>query len=447
MIKTNDAWIKEFPILKKIIPGKEVFWINPSYSTFENARKKLPLTNDDIIDAEERLKRFAPLIARIFPETGPMSGIIESPLKDTKRLLRRMETVYGKTIEGRLLLKCDSHLAISGSIKARGGIYEVLKHAESLAIENSLISTKDDYAEFDSRKFRDFFSNYAIAAGSTGNLGLSIGIIGAALGFKAHIHMSSDAKEWKKKRLREKGVSVIEYASDYSKAVSEGRKQAEKNKNIHFIDDENSTDLFLGYSVAARRLVKQLTDLNVTVDKTHPLFVYIPCGVGGGPGGITFGLKQVFKDNVHCFFAEPTASPCMLLGLMTGLHNRISVHDVGLNNKTAADGLAVGSPSGFVGKTLQHLISGVYTIKDAELYKLLRLTADTENIFLEPSALAGMPGAVRFIHSEEGKSYIKEQGLDPYLPNATHIVWATGGSMVPDDIMKKDYNKGIQTSE
>ena len=246
----------------------------------------------------------------------------------------------------------------------------------------------------------------------------------AKLGFKVKVHMSADAKQWKKDLLRSKGVDVVEYSSDYSKAVEEGRKLSDKNPNSYFIDDENSKDLFLGYAVAGRRVKKQLEEMNIAVDQNHPLFVYLPCGVGGGPGGVAFGLKLVYGDNVHCFFAEPTHSPCMLLGVYTGLHDEIAVQDLGIDNVTAADGLAVGRASGFVGRAMERLLDGFYTLSDQSMYDMLGWLAQEEGIRLEPSALAGMAGPVRV------------------QANATHLVWATGGGMVPEDEMAKYLAKG-----
>jgi D-serine dehydratase len=210
------------------------------------------------------------------------------------------------------------------------------------------------------------------------------------------------------------------------------------------VDDENSHDLFLGYSVAASRLSKQLMELNITVDENHPLFVYLPCGVGGGPGGVAFGLKLMFQDHVHCFFAEPTHSPCMLLGLMTGLHDQISVQEIGIDNKTDADGLAVGRASRFVGKVIEPFLSGSYTVSDKHLYRLLKQLVDTENIQLEPSALAGMIGPVK-LH-QQGMNYLNHHNLTGKINKGTHIVWGTGGSMVPDNIKKDYYDKGIKAS-
>ncbi|MBK5448341.1 D-serine ammonia-lyase [Bacillus sp. TH22] len=441
-MKEIEALKEQYPLVNNLITTEEVFWVNPNMEKYETAIKNSPLNEEHVKDAEERLKRFAPYIAKVFPETKETGGIIESPLVKISSMKQSLEKSYGKPILGELLLKCDSGLPISGSIKARGGIYEVLKHAEQLALQHGMLTGKDDYSILDSDRFRDFFAKYSIAVGSTGNLGLSIGIMSAKLGFNVTVHMSADAKEWKKDLLRSKGVNVIEYEADYSKAVEEGRLQADADPSCYFVDDENSHDLFLGYAVAASRLQKQLEELEIVVDEEYPLFVYLPCGVGGGPGGVAFGLKLLYKDNVHCFFAEPTHSPCMLLGLMTGLHDKIAVQDIGIDNVTDADGLAVGRPSGFVGKTMEPFLSGNYTVSDEELYRLLKELADTENIYLEPSALAGMIGPLNVCKAEN--EYLQKQQLTEKVKKGTHIVWGTGGSMVPEDVMNGYYKKGLE---
>ncbi|MFJ8260725.1 D-serine ammonia-lyase [Rummeliibacillus sp. NPDC094406] len=441
--KTVEDLKNEHPLLKELIATKEIFWTNPKYELFQNGMKKTKLDEVDVKGAEERLKRFAPYIAKVFPETSKSNGIIESPIVKIPSMKQHLEQVHDLQIPGEFLLKCDSQLPISGSIKARGGIYEVLKYAEKLLLEKEMITMKDDYSLIDNEEFRNFLSQYSIAVGSTGNLGLSIGIMSAKMGFSVTVHMSADAKKWKKDLLRTKGVTVIEYKEDYSQAVEEGRKHANSQPNCYFIDDENSSDLFLGYAVAASRLQSQLIDMNITVDEDHPLFVYLPCGVGGGPGGVAFGLKLAYQDHVHCFFAEPTHSPCMLLGLVTGLHDKVSVQDIGIDNLTAADGLAVGRPSGFVGQTMEPFLSGCYTVSDDNMYKLLSAMIDSENIHLEPSALTSVFGPSQLLKEKSGQEYIKEHNLEGILKNATHIMWATGGSMVPKEVMEEYYKKGL----
>ncbi|WP_375091217.1 D-serine ammonia-lyase [Peribacillus sp. RS7] len=431
-------WKTKDPMLKNLINMDEVFWMNPNYG----AKQENPIVHaEQVKTAEDRLDRFANYMINAFPETGPMEGIIESPLVEIPSMQKKMEESYKTEMAGKLLLKCDSHLPISGSIKARGGIYEVLKRAEEIAMKHGGLRLADNYGILASDEYKELFSKYSIAVGSTGNLGMSIGIISAKLGFKVTVHMSADAKQWKKDKLTSLGVIVKEYDDDYSKAVEEGRKEALLDPNCHFIDDENSVDLLLGYATAATRLKKQLKDMSIPVDEDHPLFVYLPCGVGGGPGGITYGLKLAFGDDVHCFFAEPTHSPCMTLGLMTGLHDKVSVQEFGIDNKTEADGLAVGRPSALVSSMMTTMLSGSYTIEDKRLFELLREMAETEGYYLEPSALAGAFGPIQLFSGPEGRKYIRDQKLLDKMNKSTHIIWATGGSMVPKDMMEQYLSK------
>lgn len=425
--------------VRKIAGMEELVWINPKEMNYSEYEKNLPVSDEELKDAEERLARFAPFIKKVFPETAETNGIIESPLEPIFSMQKELEKIYETEIPGKLYLKMDSHLPVAGSVKARGGVYEVLKHAEELAMEAGMLSVTDDYSILADEKFKKFFSGYKVQVGSTGNLGLSIGITSAALGFEVIVHMSADAKQWKKDMLRSKGVTVIEYADDYGKAVEEGRKNSDADPKSYFVDDEKSMNLFLGYTVAASRMKKQFNEKGIVIDKEHPLLVYIPCGVGGAPGGVAYGIKRIFKENAYVFFVEPTLAPCMVLGMATELHENICVRDLGIYGLTHADGLAVGRASGLVSKIMDPILSGIFTLEDYKLYDYLRILNSSENKRIEPSSCAAFEGPVTLMKYETSRKYVEEK-IGKNIENAYHICWATGGRMVPQEDMEKFLN-------
>lgn len=428
MLMDFQSLISSHPILQSIADAEEVVWYNTAHKPYEICRGALPVSSANIQDASDRLKRFAPLIRVLFPETVPAQGLIESPLRE----IPNMKALLCGAADaiGRLYIKMDSHLPVSGSVKARGGFYEVLKHAEELALANGILrDEQDDYLKLLSESAKSLFSTHKIQVGSTGNLGLSIGLMSRALGFQAIVHMSADAKQWKKDLLRSRGSEVVEYEGDYGAAVQTGRILSDQDPTSYFIDDENSLDLFCGYSVAGERLASQLSEMKILVDEANPLFVYIPCGVGGAPGGVSYGLKEQFGDNVHIFLIEPTQAPCMLLGIETNLLNKISAQDIGLTGKTEADGLAVGRCSSLAGSVLGKIIDGEITVADNRLHSYSRMLFESEHIFIEPSAAAAFHGPAELASAHSNSPLSAE-----FIKKGTHIVWATGGNLVPHEV-------------
>ena len=414
-------------ILEQKLP---TLWLNPGVRPVEDVRDALRPGLRELREAETHLDRFAPLLALLFPELTLTGGIIES---DVIPVPKFGALVRGRSpVRGRFLVKADHLLPAAGSVKARGGLHAVLCAAERLALENGLLDGPDD----DRRKLagpeaQAFFAGHELSVGSTGNLGLSVGVMGAALGFRVTVHMSQEAKSWKKDRLRCLGATVVEHEDDYTRACAEAREAAKNDPYIHFIDDENSMDLFLGYGVAAFRLKRQFRDLGLAVDPDHPLIVYLPCGVGGGPGGIALGLRLIFGDAVRCFFAEPVERPSMLLGMATGMHADISVRDIGLGGPTEADGLAVSRPSRFVGRLMEGILDGCFTVRDEDLFLTLLSLYETEGLEVEPSAAAVLSGPETLFETRRGQAWLRESGLEDRMDAATHLLWTTGGALLP----------------
>ncbi len=421
-------------------------WLNPGRQALLPELQPVAGSHIGLADtqaAAARCARFAPLLAQLFPELQATAGVIESPLLAAPGLHAPLGLAPG---QGRLCIKADHLLPVAGSIKARGGMHEVLEFAERLALQHGLITAQAspaDYLALAQPAARELFARHTVAVGSTGNLGLSIGVVASALGFSAVVHMSADAKQWKKERLRQRGVQVVEHAGDYEAAVAAGRAQAAQDPFSHFVDDERSLSLLLGYSAAALHLRAQLQDAGIAVDAAHPLFVYLPCGVGGAPAGISFGLRHALGAHVHCFFAEPVQSPCFLLQMMAGQGAHPSVYDWGLSNQTEADGLAVPRASLPAAELMAPLLSGCFTVTDETLFRQLVQVLDATGERIEPSAAAGFSGPAMLLGSAAGQAWLGAQGLLAQLPRATHLVWTTGGLFVPP----AEYQRFVQRGQ
>ena len=225
-------------ILRSLINGEETVWLNPDRRHIVPREKINGYGFARMKAAQMRFMRFLPWFELAFPETAAKKGLIESGLFEITNMKDRLNA-EGAGVTGRVLLKDDAHLPVAGSVKARGGIHEVLAIAEKTAQQADLLWPTENYAKVYSDAFREFYSRYTIQVGSTGNLGISIGRTAARLGFQVIVHMSSDAKEWKKELLRSEGVTVIEYEGDYGEAVASGRRESLKDENSFFIDDES----------------------------------------------------------------------------------------------------------------------------------------------------------------------------------------------------------------
>ena len=400
--------------------AKPQLWLNPRRVGHAATHTKVDGTSlgpADMQAAQDRLTRFAPLLADLFPELAASHGQIESALTPVPH----MQQALGLPPEhGRLWVKADHSLPVAGSIKARGGFHEVLEWAERLAVQHGLLPAGADYRSLAQPAAHALFARHQVAVGSTGNLGMAIGVMAAALGFRAVVHMSIDAKEWKKDRLRQHGVQVVKHTGDYEQAVAQGRQLAAADPLCHFVDDERSLSLFVGYSAAALHLRDQLQAKGVVVDAEHPLLVYIPCGVGGAPSGIAWGLHQLFGEHVYCFFAEPVQSPCFLVQMLAQPGSHPSVYDFGLTNQTQADGLAIPRASLLAAQAMHELLAGVFTVQDHTLFEHLRMLHASEGMRIEPSAAAGFSGPL----------HLRTNALA--CAGANHVVWTTGGLLVPE---------------
>ena len=283
--------IDRHPELRTLQARQPLLWANPRQAPAARALADVGLGPQDVAAASARFRRFAPLIAELFPATAAAGGLIESPLREVPRLQAAMARRLGRAaLPGRLWMKLDSHLPVSGSIKARGGIHEVLQHAEALALAAGLLRLDDDYRRLLAPDARALLGRHRLAVGSTGNLGLSIGLMGAALA------MMTDAGRSAMLNPGPHGFSEVLYAVS-SAANNNGSAFAGLSANSPFWNCLLAFCMFVGrfgviipvMAIAGSLVSKKSQPASSGTLPTHgPLFVGLLIGTVLLVGALTF---------------------------------------------------------------------------------------------------------------------------------------------------------------
>lgn len=100
-----DQLTQQYPLIEELISLKETSWFNPAITSFEEGLPHVGLDQGDIKDASDRLSRFAPYLAHVFPETKESNGIIESDVVTIPSMKAILDSEYATHITGRLMLK------------------------------------------------------------------------------------------------------------------------------------------------------------------------------------------------------------------------------------------------------------------------------------------------------------------------------------------------------
>lgn len=76
--KTAEQLRLESPVFCAVEALRETTWLNDKKLPFAEAAAQCPLSMEDVLGAEARLKRFADYFRIAFPETAATGGLIES---------------------------------------------------------------------------------------------------------------------------------------------------------------------------------------------------------------------------------------------------------------------------------------------------------------------------------------------------------------------------------
>lgn len=100
-----NSLIAQYPLVEDLVALKETTWFNPGTTSLAEGLPYVGLTEQDVQDAHARLSRFAPYLAKAFPETAAAGGLLNQNWLLFLLCKNGWKKEYHQPIAGQLLLK------------------------------------------------------------------------------------------------------------------------------------------------------------------------------------------------------------------------------------------------------------------------------------------------------------------------------------------------------
>jgi threonine dehydratase len=250
----------------------------------------------------------------------------------------------------RIWLKAEN-LQVTGAYKARGALRAVGR-----------VATEGRTA--------------GVIAQSTGNHALAVAMAARRYGLAATLVLPTDAAPGKVTKARASGATVVLAGTTLSDrlAVVEGLHASTGHA---VIDPYDHPDVVAGQGTATLELIQDAGRLDAVV---------VPVGGGGGVAGACLAVDG---EPIEVYGVEPAG--CDSLRRSLAADRQVTVEPA----PTLADGLRPSCVGRLPFQIARERIAGVVEVDDEAIADALRLALFHAHLLVEPSAAAGLAGALR----------------------------------------------------
>jgi threonine dehydratase len=210
-----------------------------------------------------------------------------------------------------------------------------------------------------------------VIAMSAGNHAQGVAYHAKRLGIPATIVMPVSTPFTKVQQTRLLGARVILEGKQLTESAAHARMLAEK-ENLLFVHPYDDPDIIAGQGTIALEMLIDFPNLEV---------LCVPIGGGGLLAGMAVAAKAM-NPSIELIGVQTRAFPSM--------HAAIKGLEVDYAEQTIAEGIAVREPGQLTREIIEHYVSDILLVDDADIERAISLYVSIEKTVVEGAGAAGL---------------------------------------------------------